>query len=114
MKAARDAYVELIHADTETVNQLANAGSAPVHLMMDLTDVGIVPGTGDVAEALVAMISHPKLGRTVAIGLPQSDLAIYQNARNALAQLTGKPIDFADTVADGLTLLRQHDSTLDA
>lgn len=112
MKAARDASIEIVRADSETVWKFVKAGEAPVHLLVDLSDVGRFPR--DITQEMVDLLSHPMLGRVAAVGFPQFDEAIIQSALDALTQLTGKPIDLAASVADGLALLRASDPTLNS
>jgi hypothetical protein len=60
----------------------------------------------------LALFDDPKLGQSVIIGFRQQDMQILKSARDAVTQVTGKPIAFADSTAEALAIFKEHDSTL--
>jgi hypothetical protein len=114
IKAIRDATIEDVRSDTTAIAHHMEGGKAPVHLLFDVSDLGMPPVGEDMTEALVDLFSIPAMGYTIAIGFRPQDLPILKSAGEALSQVTGKPIEFTDSLESGLAMLRKLDPTLDA
>jgi hypothetical protein len=113
MKAARDATIEIVRADTKQLNELVGTGIAPVHLIVDVSNIGMIPPDVEMTDEILSLFSSPQIGHAAMIGLRQQDLQMLKSARDAVSQVTGKPIAFANNIAEALAIFKEHDSSLD-
>jgi len=114
MKAARDASIDVARADSTFVNNLLATGKPPVHLIVDTSNVGMMPADMEMTEEILALFASVHLGHTVVIGFRQQDMSVVQSAADAISHVTGKPIEFANSIAQALEIFKQNDPTLDA
>ena len=113
IKALHNASIELVHDEIEIILTLFDEGTAPLHLIFDVVDIGLMPAVTTMTDELLKLFSHPALGRTVVIGFRQQDMPILESARDALSQVTGKPIDFTNSIEETMALLKKYDPSLD-
>ena len=113
LKAARDASIETVQSDTQSMMELVNSGTPPVHMIFDVTDIGMIPPDMEMTGEILSLFDSQLLGQTVIVGFQQQDMQILRSARDAITHLTGKPIEFANTFAEALAYFKQHDPTLD-
>ncbi|MDX1993719.1 MAG: hypothetical protein SF029_15125 [bacterium] len=89
--------------------ELMSAGEAPVHVVIDVTEMTSFPLEVSSLYEASPFYQHPSLGFVVACGITN---ALVRTILRLFAQMAGFRYHMAETVEEALIFLRTQDATL--
>lgn len=90
-------------------NRYLDAGTAPIHILVNDTQVGKMPFNVKQLRSRLTCMSHPNIGLLVSIGEVNP---ILNYIMPMIAKIAGLIFIRRKTVADSLDYLSKHDATL--
>lgn len=93
----------------EELIALLDAGDAPVHLLIDVSQMGSIPSNIMKVQQTFTYLRHPALGWSLFIGEMNALTRLVVSVTN---QVSGLDIKLVNTLEEALLLLKRVDLTL--
>jgi len=107
-KPADAATTQIIQQDNALLTSMLDDGIKPVHLIVDGSELRIIPRDIRQAQQINTFTSHPKIGIVVAVNVHK----MHQIVGRFVARTTGLEIRFVETPNAAMRLLQIADPTL--
>ena len=107
-KLQRNATIDMVKADNQELVQLLNEGQAPIYIIADAKDIGLIPSDINATAKANTFTTHPKLDKIIAVNTNK----LHQILGRVIARMSRNEVRFVQTTENALELLKREDTTL--
>lgn len=101
--------IEELAAGSNEIEQLFDEGTAPIHMISEVRDLGRYPMQIFQLKEAIRFVNRPELGWTAVVGL-KGPSAVIANVFSKIARTRQKPFD---TLEEAIAFLKEQDSSLE-
>lgn len=100
--------IEELAAGSNEIEQLFDEGTAPIHMISEVRDLGRYPMQIFQLKEAIRFVSRPELGWTVVVGL-KGPAAVIANVFSKIARTRQQ---LFDTIEEAVAFLKEQDASL--
>lgn len=106
---ADDNTIEDLAVINKAIVQYLEQGTAPIHLLIDVTEMGSIPSNIAKIKQTFTYLDHPSIGWSLFIGHMNAIEKFIVSITTQMSKLDAKTVD---TIEDAIAVLNRVDATL--